>query len=151
MPETRIGWTRSGGWGAQLQYVHGLQEFELEMETLVERKAHMDVAVQAAKAYKFPLRDGSFLDWDEDSGVHESQWELRSQHWHGNISITSPQPQLGDSVYPLPAGRLELPVPSVREPTPDTDPAPRQMASRYHVVSLKYKARSTTSQKGKTF
>lgn len=49
MPRTRMDWVASRGWGAQLRYIQGLEQFEPEMDTLVEKKCQTGGTVDRAK------------------------------------------------------------------------------------------------------
>jgi hypothetical protein len=94
MPKTRMELVASQGWGAQLQYIQGLQEFELEMETLIEKKWQMDGIVERAKRWIFPLKDDKVLRWDNGAGIKESRWE------EDDVSL-NPQVPLLDGEAPL--------------------------------------------------
>lgn len=85
MPKTRIEWVSSQGWGAQLQHIQGLEEFELEMETLVEKKWQMDGIVERAKHWIFPLREEKVLRWDSAAGLKESRWEEDDVELNGEV------------------------------------------------------------------
>lgn len=63
------------GWGRQFEFVHGLEELEIEFETLkVLKEDEMDPIVAFAKQWQFPLMKGGVLEWDEASGIRESTW-----------------------------------------------------------------------------
>ena len=63
------------GWGRQFEFVNGLEELEIEFETLrVLKEVEMDSIVSFAKQWKFPLMRDGFLEWDEASGLKESTW-----------------------------------------------------------------------------
>jgi hypothetical protein len=85
MPKTRIEWVSSQGWGAQLQHIQGLEEFELEMETLIEKKWQMDGIVERAKHWIFPLREEKVLRWDSAAGIKESRWEEDDVELNGDV------------------------------------------------------------------
>jgi hypothetical protein len=90
MPKTRMDWLSSQGWGAQLQYIQGLEEFELEMETLVEKKGQMDGIVERAKRWIFPLKEDKFLSWDSGRGLKESSWEEDDLQLNGDVRSLNP-------------------------------------------------------------
>jgi hypothetical protein len=96
MPKTRMDWLSSQGWGAQLQYIRGLEEFELEMETVVDKKGQMDGIVERAKRWIFPLKEDKFLSWDSRTGLKESSWEEDDLPLNGDVS--SPDPPTTDSL-----------------------------------------------------
>ena len=104
MPKTMRHWLSSQGWGAQLRYVQGLEEFELELETLVERKWEMDGIVERAKRWIFPLKEDKFLRWDSGTGVRESRWEEDDVQLNGEVP--SPAENLGSAVFALNADNL---------------------------------------------
>jgi hypothetical protein len=63
------------GWGRQFEFVHGLEELEIEFETLrVFKEVEMDPIVTFAKQWQFPLMREGVLEWDEASGVRQSTW-----------------------------------------------------------------------------
>jgi hypothetical protein len=50
-------------WGAQLGMIAGLKVLEMEFETDLLKKAQLEIVVARAKYWKFPLSDGSVLEW----------------------------------------------------------------------------------------
>ena len=63
------------GWGRQFEFVHGLEELEIEFETLKSLKElEMDPIVKFAKRWQFPLMRKGVLEWDEASGIREYTW-----------------------------------------------------------------------------
>ena len=63
------------GWGRQFEFVHGLEELEIEFETLSSLKElEMDPIVKFAKRWQFPLMRKGVLEWDEASGIREYTW-----------------------------------------------------------------------------
>jgi hypothetical protein len=63
------------GWGRQFEFVHGLEELEIEFETLrIFKDIAMDPIVAFAKQWEFPLIRRGVLVWDEASGIRESTW-----------------------------------------------------------------------------
>ena len=83
MPTTSTGTYQ--GWGAQLRYIQCLEQFELELETLAEKKWQMDGIVERAKRWAFPLNEDRFLRWDSASGVRESRWEEDDVELHDEV------------------------------------------------------------------
>jgi hypothetical protein len=109
MPRTRMEWVSFQGWGAQLQYIQGLEEFELELETLIQKREQMDGIVERAKGWIFPLKGDKFLRWDDGAGIKESRWEEDDVELHGNVY--SPNEAIASSVdgsFPLGVGILAL-------------------------------------------
>lgn len=109
MPRTRMEWLSSQGWGAQLQYIQGLEELELELETLVEKREQMDGIVERAKKWIFPLKENKFLIWDDGAGIKESCWEEEDVALHGNVP--SPNEAIAssaDGALPLSAENVAL-------------------------------------------
>jgi hypothetical protein len=110
MPRTRMEWLSSQGWGAQLQYIQGLEELELELETLVGKREQMDGIVERAKKWIFPLKENQFLRWDDGTGVKESRWEEDDDELHGDVP--SPDEAIAssaDGTLPLSAEDVALP------------------------------------------
>jgi hypothetical protein len=141
MPGTSRDWAATLGWGAQLQYIEGLKEFELEMETLVAKTGQMDAIVERAKRWIFPLRDDRFLRWHRASGVKESWWEEDDLPLHG----TAPKPDArkpdaalldGTRILTTTDGRITGII--VPQPNPPS-PTKRQ----YYVVSLIWKVQES--------
>jgi hypothetical protein len=63
------------GWGRQFEFVRGLEELEIEFETLtVFKEVEMDPIVTFAKQWQFPLMREGVLEWDEASRVRQSTW-----------------------------------------------------------------------------
>ena len=87
MPRTRMEWLASRGWGAQLQYIQGLEEFELELETLIQKREQMDGIVERAKKWIIPLKEDRFLRWDDGAGIKESRWEEDDVELHGDVPL----------------------------------------------------------------
>ena len=165
MPRTRMEWVSSQGWGAQLQYIQGLEEFELELETLIQKREQMDGIVERAKKWIFPLKEDKFLRWDHGAGIKESRWEeddveLREDVYSPNEAIASS----ADGALPLSAENVALPDASasapgnVRNETASqsgivaqgngqagstSGQAPFPVAKRqYYVISMVWKARA---------
>ena len=104
MPRTRMEWLSSQGWGAQLQYIQGLEELEMELETLVAKKEQMDGIVERAKKWIFPLKENRFLRWDDGVGIKESRWEEDDVVLHGDVPLLNEAIALSaDSALPLSA------------------------------------------------
>jgi len=60
-----------GSWGSKLIHLHGLKNFELELETIVEKKRELEDVVAVAEGWEFPLGDGKVLVWE---GCVEWNW-----------------------------------------------------------------------------
>ncbi len=79
------------GWGGQLKAIEGLEEFELELETLIDNKDQMDRIVAFAKEWEFPYRDEGIFAFHEESGVKTSTWMgsklLRNEHDNGDYEF----------------------------------------------------------------
>jgi hypothetical protein len=109
MPRTRMEWLSSQGWGAQLQYIQGLEEFELELETLIEKREQMDGIVERAKKWIFPLKEDKFLRWDDGAGIKESRWEEDDIVLHGKVPPPNEAITLrADGALPLSAENVAL-------------------------------------------
>ena len=50
-------------WGGQLSLVKGLEVLKMEFETDLNKKDQLEAVVARAKHWKFPLSDGSLLEW----------------------------------------------------------------------------------------
>ncbi|KAK5049985.1 hypothetical protein LTR84_004104 [Exophiala bonariae] len=50
-------------WGGQLSQVKGLEVLEIEFETDLNKKEQLEVVVARAKHWKFPLANGTVLEW----------------------------------------------------------------------------------------
>lgn len=61
-------------WGYQFRNVQGLQELEIEFETLTRKKYQLDAIVQRALGWEFDLADGRVLS-AEGTNVVQSSWE----------------------------------------------------------------------------
>jgi hypothetical protein len=158
-------WLSSRGWGAQLQYIQGLEEFELELETLIQKREQMDGIVERAKKWIFPLKEDKFLRWDDGAGIKESRWEEDDVELHGNVPL--PNEAIASSVdgaLPLSAENVALldasgsALGNVRDETASqssivaqqngqagstSGQTPFPVATRqYYVVSMVWKARA---------
>jgi hypothetical protein len=71
-------------WGYQFKRFQGLQELEMEFETIEAKSKQLDAVVQHAVAWRFPLSDGKVLT-TEDMPVVQSRW-----HGLGDKHITYP-------------------------------------------------------------
>lgn len=134
-PESRNECFRGQGWGTQLETFKGLEVFELEMETVMDRKGEVGGIVERAKGWRFPLLEDAWLVWDEDSGVRESRWEEDDVDLDGDV--TPP----GETLREL---HQRQQVPAVQpSPTVSATPAvPSEKPKRqYYVASLRWKAR----------
>lgn len=60
-------------WGAQMGMITGLKVLEMEFETDLLKKDQLDSVVARAKHWKFPLNDGSVLEWTGRRTDHS--WE----------------------------------------------------------------------------
>lgn len=161
MPRKSRDWAATLGWGAQLQYIEGLEEFELEMETLARKKGQMDAIVERAKRWIFPLRDDKFLRWDRAAGVKESRWEEDDLPLNGDVPRpdeplpdgTSPpttmnaalldgsEGVLRNSVGEDALSQTSIVADSAVDPPAPNPPLPARR--RYYVVSLTWKARES--------
>ncbi|KAJ7188829.1 hypothetical protein C8R46DRAFT_875210, partial [Mycena filopes] len=63
----------SQGWDTWIRSMTGLQEIELELETLDEKREQLEQRVEAAQGWKFPAQDGGSL-------VHDGE-EPRKSTW----------------------------------------------------------------------
>jgi hypothetical protein len=102
-------WLSSQGWGAQLQYIQSLEEFELELETLIQKKEQLDGIVERAKKWIFPLKEDKFLIWDDGAGIKESRWEEDDVVLHGHVPSPNEAIASGvDGPLPLTAENVAL-------------------------------------------
>jgi hypothetical protein len=63
----------TGTWGSSICEIAGLKELILEFETDEKKKAQLDVVVERAKHWKFPLSNENIaLAWT--GKLHESSW-----------------------------------------------------------------------------
>jgi len=63
------------GWGRQFEFVHGLEELEIEFETLSTLKeTELDPIIAFAKRWQFPLMGNGVLEWDKGFGLREYTW-----------------------------------------------------------------------------
>ena len=154
------------GWGAQLQYIQGLEQFELELETLAKKKWQMDGIVERAKRWAFPLKEDKFLRWDSGLGVRESWWEEDDEELHSEVplpdEVVVPVVPSIDGTAPLRAENVAMLDGSgslqqdVRDDTlsqcsiiaqADGQTGRIQVAKRhYYVVSLTWKVRASAQE-----
>lgn len=63
------------GWGRQFEFVCGLEELEIEFETLsILKEVELDPIITFAKRWEFPLMGNGVLGWDKGSGLREYTW-----------------------------------------------------------------------------
>lgn len=62
-----------GSWGSLFVHLSGLQVFELELETLTEKKAELEAVVEKARGWRFALGDGSELRCRRDA-ISRTTW-----------------------------------------------------------------------------
>lgn len=63
------------GWGRQFEFVYGLEELEIEFETLgTLKEVELDPIIAFAKRWQFPLMGNGALEWDKGSGLREYTW-----------------------------------------------------------------------------
>jgi hypothetical protein len=63
------------GWGRQFELVHGLEELEIEFETLSTLKeTELGPIIAFAKRWQFPLMGNGVLEWDKGLGLREYTW-----------------------------------------------------------------------------
>jgi hypothetical protein len=159
MPRKSMDFAATMSWGAQLQYIEGLQEFELVMETLVRKKGQLDAIAERAKRWIFPLPDCRFLRWDRATGVQESWWEEDDLPLnadvpkpdeplpHGTSPLTTTHAGLSDGsegVLRNAVGEHALSQSSVVAHSGVIPPAPNPpppTKRQYYVVSLTWKER----------
>lgn len=70
-----------GSWGQRFEYLKGLRQFELELETVDSKRGELDVVVDRARTWKFPLGDGRILMLDV-SATRKDTW-TGSKHFKG--------------------------------------------------------------------
>lgn len=70
-----------GSWGQRFTNLDGLEELELELETVEAKRAELDANVQRAPFWRFPLSDGNILAMDEVA-TEKSTW-TGSKHFKG--------------------------------------------------------------------
>jgi hypothetical protein len=66
---------RRGAWGLQIGSIRGLDTFRIEFEIDIVKKGQLDIIVERAKHWRFPLQD------DNRVLVHTGQ--VREWHWEG--------------------------------------------------------------------
>lgn len=90
---------RYDGWGRQFEHIKGLQELELEFETLRDNKDQMDRIVTFAKQWQFPLENEGVLTWHQASGVKTSKWTgsklLRGENDDNDLALYGERPDGG--------------------------------------------------------
>ncbi|KAJ6481805.1 hypothetical protein C8R45DRAFT_1003115 [Mycena sanguinolenta] len=69
-------------WGEWIGSVPGLQELQLELETIEAKKAELEERVKAARQWTFPLENGNCL-------VHDGAPPAKST-WSGSAALTPP-------------------------------------------------------------
>ena len=85
----------AGSWGSRFQHLKGLQIFELELETVEDKKAELDAVVAKAPTWKFPLGgdENTLLIMDPEA-TEKSSW-VGSRHFKGlNAPRVEPRLQL---------------------------------------------------------
>lgn len=70
-----------GSWGSQFRHVTGLKVFELELETIIEKREELKQVVEKAGGWRFALGDGNLLVCDKDA-TNEMEW-AGSKHIRG--------------------------------------------------------------------
>ena len=68
-------------WGSRFKLLRGLQDFELELETLQQKKEELDAVVERAYGWRFPLPANRALVCDCEATVYTS-W-TGSRHFKG--------------------------------------------------------------------
>ncbi|MCJ1359864.1 MAG: hypothetical protein MMC33_009867 [Icmadophila ericetorum] len=61
-----------GSWGLAFRHIPDLQEFKLELETVVPKKAELANVVSHASTWKFPSADGKYLKLNEGKTISTS-------------------------------------------------------------------------------
>lgn len=79
-------------WGAQIAEFEGLQELEFVLETFAYKADQLDVVVECAKLWKFPMGNGFELIWD--GGVEKDQWIGVDGYGYEEKNIWLRQPRL---------------------------------------------------------
>ncbi|KAL1296786.1 hypothetical protein AAFC00_000248 [Neodothiora populina] len=110
------GWPNPYCWGAQITEFKGLKRLEFVFETFAQKADQLEVVVECAKAWRFPMNDGYELRWDgrveKDSwtGVDGYGYEQRNQWLFERTTATSvsdPGPEERETTTPpLPDHRL---------------------------------------------
>ena len=70
-----------GSWGQRFENMKGLNDFELYLETAEAKRGELDVIVNRAHTWKFPLGDGKILVFDGDA-TKRGTW-TGSKHFKG--------------------------------------------------------------------
>jgi len=70
-----------GSWGQRFANLKGLEELELELETVEAKRAELDVNIEKASYWRFPLGDGNVLVMDKEA-TEKSTW-TGSKHFKG--------------------------------------------------------------------
>ena len=70
-----------GSWGQRFEYMEGLKDFELELETIQAKAEELNVIIRRAHTWKFRLGDGRILVLDEDA-TRKDTW-TGSKHFKG--------------------------------------------------------------------
>ncbi|KAL5392706.1 hypothetical protein DPSP01_000408 [Paraphaeosphaeria sporulosa] len=79
---------RSPGWAATIGRMPDLKCLELVLETFTEKRAQLEQVVEAAKTWRFPIKNASYeLIWDghvDHSGwsLGDSRPEVPNEEWH---------------------------------------------------------------------
>ena len=80
-------------WGSRFKLLRGLQVFELELETLQQKKEELDAVVERACEWQFPLPDDRVLICDCDATLYTT-W-TGSRHFKGPPYKPSADPTPG--------------------------------------------------------
>lgn len=80
-----------GSWGQRFVYMRGLKKFSLELETVQSKRQELDIIVDKARTWRFPLGDGLVLVLDKES-TRRDTW-MGSKHFKG-LTVPDPQPGL---------------------------------------------------------
>ena len=82
----------SNTWGGQVCTIIGLKTLEMEFEIEDRKKRQLDVVVERAKSWKFPLHQGRTLEWT--GRLEESSWTgLKSLKDDNQMLRESPIPE----------------------------------------------------------
>ena len=122
-----------GSWGQRFIYMNGLKTFELELETIEKKRGELDVIVEKARTWRFPLGDGRILVLDEEATERDA-W-TGSKHFKGmNAPSASAGLQLRQGSVASFAGLAKKRTYSEPERLSAVD------TLQYYIVTLKWRA-----------
>ena len=77
-----------GSWGQRFASLIGLEELELELETVEYKRAELDLNLERATSWKFPLANGNILIMDPSATI-KTTW-IGSKHFKGIPHASTP-------------------------------------------------------------